>query len=231
MFKPARSTTCVSLLVAFLVLGIGAIISAPPAETSTAPVRWEKEIGAYEAGDKTNPPPRGAILFAGSSSILLWKSLARDFPDHKVINRAFGGSQIEDSIAFAHRIIIPCRPKMIVLYAGDNDIAAGKSPERVFEDFKTFAEKVHATLPQTRVAFISIKPSPSRWHLADSQRAANRLVERHCKTDERLAYIDVFKPMLGPDGRPRAELFLADNLHLNSQGYELWTSIIGPYLK
>ena len=115
------------------------------AQTNSAP--FEAEIKAFEAGDKTNPPPKEAILFIGSSSIRLWKTMAQDFPRHKVINRGFGGSQIIDSVNYAERIVIPYHPKQIVLYAGGNDINAGKSPEQVFGDFKSFVQKVQAAVP------------------------------------------------------------------------------------
>ncbi len=205
--------------------------SAASAQTNAGPARFESEIKAFEAADKTNPPPRQAVLFVGSSSIRLWKTLARDFPVSKTINRGFGGSRIADSLAYADRIIFPYKPKMIVIYAGDNDIAAGKSPEEVFADFAALVQKIHSKLPRTRIGFISIKPSPARWQLVDKSRAANRLISEHCANNKRLVYIDVFTPMLGAEGTPRAELFVEDNLHLNAKGYELWTRVIAPHLK
>lgn len=200
------------------------------AQTNPGSTKWESEIRAFEASDRTNPPPTGAVLFIGSSSIRLWKSLAQDFPGFKVLNRGFGGSQITDSTAFADRIVLPYKPKVIVLYAGDNDIAAGKSQEQVLADFKAFVHKVRGGLPRARIVFLSIKPSPSRWQFAEKIRAANELVENFCKRGKRLTYIDVFNPMLGGDGRPRAELFGEDKLHMNARGYALWTAIIGPRL-
>ena len=201
------------------------------AQENAAVAKWEPEIKAFEAEDKTNPPPPGAILFVGSSSIRLWKTLAQDFRECHVINRGFGGSEIADSVAFAERIVIPCRPKTIVLYAGDNDLAAGKSPQQVFAGFKAFVQKIQAALPGTRVAFLSIKPSPSRWHLAEEIKTANRMIGDFCRRKKRLIYIDVFHPMLGPDGQPRAELFVEDRLHLNPKGYALWTRIIRSRLQ
>jgi len=212
--------------------GAGFLLAAPAvaAPTNSGPARWEAEIHAFEASDATNPPPRGAIVFVGSSSIRQWITLAQDFPGFKVINRGFGGSQLEDSAAFAHRLVIPHQPKAVVLYAGDNDIAAGKSPRRVLQDFRRFVERIHAALPQTRILFISIKPSPARWHLVNEIKAANQMLENFCQKDKRLVYVDVFKSMLGADGKPRAELFVEDKLHLNRKGYELWASILRPRL-
>jgi lysophospholipase L1-like esterase len=219
-------TALAVLGISALALGIGSSI-AQPADLA----KWEKEMSAFEASDKTHPPPHEAILFVGSSSIRLWTNLTAAFPKHKIINRGFGGSQIADSVAFAGRIILPYKPKMIVLYAGDNDIANGNSPEQVLADFKKLVSAIHGVRPGTTIAFISIKPSPSRWHLVDKQRAANQLIKALCEREKQLSYIDVFTPMLDTNGEPRAELFVEDKLHLNPKGYELWKSVIGPYLK
>ena len=192
--------------------------------------KWEAEIAAFEAADKTNPPPKDAILFVGSSSIRLWQSLAHDFPEHTVINRGFGGSHLADCALLVDRVVIPYRPKMVLLYAGDNDIAAGKTPEHVFSDFKMFVEKVHAALPKTQIAYVSIKPSINCRELLDNMKATNRLIGGYAQKKRNLMFIDVFTPMLSPDREPRKELFVSDGLHLNSAGYELWASIIRPYL-
>jgi lysophospholipase L1-like esterase len=166
----------------------------------------------------------------GSSSIRLW-DLPKSFPDLDVINRGFDGSEIADSEHFASRIILKHEPRMVVLYAGDNDIAAGKTPEQVLGDFKAFVKTVLKGLPKTRIAFISIKPSIRRWALVDKIRKANVLIETYCKQGEALLYIDVAKPMLGNDGKPRSELFAKDGLHLNETGYALWAMVLKPHLK
>src|SRR5205814_7150636 len=139
-------------------------------------------------------------------------------PEYKVINRGFGGSQIADSVAVTERLILPCQPRMVVLYAGDNDIAAGKTPEQVAADFKAFVRKIRAASPRARIAFISIKPSPARWQFIERIKTANQRIEAFCRQDERLSFIDVFNPMLRGDGKPRAELFVEDKLHLNRAG-------------
>lgn len=192
--------------------------------------RWEKTIQAFERQDAENPPPKGEIVFIGSSSIRMWKT-DEDFPEFIIINRGFGGSQTADSVEFAARILIPLAPRLVVLYAGDNDISYGKSPEQVFEDTKTFFEVVHDALPKTRIAYVSIKPSLSRWQLVEKMRAANALIRAHTETNARLQFVDVDTPMLGSDGRPREELFIQDGLHLSREGYDLWNSIIRPYLR
>jgi len=192
--------------------------------------RWEKDIAAFETKDTAAPPPRDAVLFAGSSSIRLW-DLKTSFPGLDVINRGFGGSQIADSTHFAPRIILKAEPRVIVFYAGDNDVAVGKTPGQVFDDFQDFAALIHKELPKTRIVFISIKPSPARWDMVDKQRKANGFVEAYCKKNDYLAYVNVATPMLGEDGKPRQELFGKDGLHMNDKGYDLWASLLKAYLK
>jgi lysophospholipase L1-like esterase len=193
--------------------------------------RWEKDIAAFEAQDRTNPPPKNAVLFIGSSSIRLWKTLAQDFPESKVINRGFGGSQIVDSVSFVDRIVVPYRPERIVMYAGGNDINAGKTPEQVASDFKEFVAKVHAKLPETRIAYISIAPNPARWAQVDRVKRANELIREFTTTDTRLQFIDVFPHMLGEDGKPLPEIFVEDRLHMNEKGYAIWKRVVGAALR
>jgi lysophospholipase L1-like esterase len=192
---------------------------------------FEVEIRAFEAMDKTLPPPHGAILFTGSSSIRKWTTLARDFPTHTVINRGFGGSQMSDSVYYADRIVIPYEPKTIVLFAGTNDLDAKKTPEQVFADFQAFVRKVRGALPKVEIDFLSITTSPLRWREVEEVKKANALISAWIKTQEHLTYIDVFPATLGEDGRPKPEFFLLDRLHMNERGYALWASIIEPYLK
>lgn len=201
------------------------------AQTPASPARWENDIKAFEAADHEAPPPKGAVLFVGSSSIRMWKELAQDFPDTKVINRGFGGSQIADSTYFADRIVIPHQPRMVVLYTGDNDLAAGKSPQQVFDDYKSFVARVRDKLPKARIAFLSIKPSLARLKLMDQIRETNRLVREFAAAGKGLDYIDVFTPMLNAEGQPRPELFLKDGLHMNREGYAIWTKAAASFLK
>ncbi len=192
--------------------------------------KWEKEIAAFEAHDAEDPPEKGGIVFVGSSSIKLWKTLAADFPQHRVLNRGFGGSEIADSVHFADRIVIPYAPRMVVLYAGGNDIHKGKSPEVVFADLRAFFEKVRAALPEAEIACISIAGNPQRWAEVEQVKAFNTLTEAFLKERPRAHFINVFPKMLGSDGLPRPEIFSADKLHMNSEGYVLWRDIVGPYL-
>lgn len=199
-------------------------------EPLTGFAKWEKEIAAYEAADRKNPPPKGGVVFVGSSSIRLWKTLAQDFPQHRVLNRGFGGSEMADSVHFAERIVLPYEPRMVVVYAGGNDINNGRTPEQVFGAFKAFVVKVRAKLPDTQIAYISIAGNPKRWAQVERVKTANALVESYCKSEANLRFIDVFSQMLGPDGLPKPDIFVEDRLHMNAEGYKLWTAIIGPLL-
>ena len=191
--------------------------------------RWEPHVQRFEQQDRVKPPPKGGILFVGSSSIVGW-DLKKCFPDLPVINRGFGGSQISDSIHFAERIVLPYRPKVIVLYAGDNDVAGGKTPKQVVADYRTFVAKVHQALPKTRIVYVAIKPSIRRWHLVDKMRQANAAIKAAARSDPRLVFVDVDPPMIGQDGKPRGELFKPDGLHLNAAGYQLWSDLVRPHL-
>jgi lysophospholipase L1-like esterase len=182
---------------------------------------WEADAQAFEAADARSPPRRGGVVFTGSSSIRLW-DLEGSFPGRGYLNRGFGGSHFSDCAALAPRIVLPYEPEMVVIYAGDNDIAAGKSPETVLGDARAFAGAVHAGLPGARIVFISIKPSLARWNFWPLMRRANQLLAEWTGGDPRLGFVDVATPMLGPDGQPRPELFAADGLHLGAAGYDLW---------
>lgn len=182
---------------------------------------WEKEISAFEKSDLAKAPPKGAVLFTGASTIRMWKSLPQDFPGATIINRGFGGSEIVDATHFAPRIIFPYAPKAIYFRSGGNDIWRGRSVEQTFGDFKEFVATVHAKLPETDIIFISLSPSIARWKQAEETKALNQLIAGFIQGKPHLRYIDTYDIVLGPDGKPRPELFIADHLHFNAEGYKL----------
>jgi lysophospholipase L1-like esterase len=192
--------------------------------------KWEPDIAAFEASDRTNPPPKNYILFVGSSSIRLWSNLSSDFPGLPVVNRGFGGSQLADSVNFAQRIILRYQPREVVIYAGANDLAEGKAPEVVFGDFVALVTKIHEALPHTRIAFIATAPNPKRWAIVDRMRKFNSDVKKYCQKNA-LIFIDVFPLMLGEDGLPKPDIFRDDRLHMNDKGYAIWKEAVGPFLK
>lgn len=200
------------------------VLSAMPflALADDASQRWEKDIAAFEAQDKAHPPQPGGVLFLGSSSIRMW-DLAEWFPDQPVLNRGFGGSQIADSIQYFERVVVPYAPSAVVFYAGDNDIAAGKSAGTVAADFRILAGKVWAVLPETRILFIGIKPSTARWALYPEMKKANEAIQAFAGEEKRLTFVDIESEMLGPDGTPRKELLKDDGLHMTPEGYRIWT--------
>lgn len=191
---------------------------------------WEREIAAFEAGDRTDPPPKGAILFTGASTIKLWTTLAQDFPDHKVISRGFGGSLIRDVTHFADRIIFPYEPRQIFLRAGSNDLHSGRTPEQVTDDFAEFVRKVRERLPRAEILYVSTNPIPSRWGENDKCRELNRRIRELATRLPRVAFVDVFDVPLDRDGQARTDLFRADRLHFNDKGNKLFGDSIRPYL-
>lgn len=191
---------------------------------------WNPAIAAFEASDRANPPPQGAVLFIGSSSIEHWKSVAADFPEVKVINRGFGGSELGDSTYFADRIVAPYHPRAIVLYAGDNDLYYGHTPQQVRDDFAAFVNKVRSFDPHVSIAFVSIKPSVARQSLLLQIKQSNDLIRAYAASQKNVTYIDTFTPMLGADGQPQQKWFGPDGLHMNRSGYALWIGIIKPWV-
>lgn len=197
-------------------------------ETNHNFAQWEAEIAAFEKSDLTNPPAGGGVEFIGSSMIRRWTTLAQDFPGQPVFNRGFGGSEIVDSTHFAPRIIFPYAPRMIVFRAGGNDLWAGKPPEQVFTDFQEFAATIHAKLPATEIVYIAWNPTPSRWKQHEAEKKLNGLVKQFCEQTPHLRYLEAYDLPLGADGRPRPELFVADQLHFNAEGYKLLADRVRP---
>lgn len=226
--KVAMQRSIVPILIAaWLAVCPALFASEPPAPSQVD--KWEKTIAAFEAEDKASPPAADAVLFVGSSSIRLW-DLKASFPKLATINRGFGGSQMSDAVKYASRIVLPYKPRAIVLYEGDNDLAAKEMPAEVAADFDALLKLIRAELPVTPLIVIGCKPSPARWKLIEQQRQLNRLFQERCKQDGHAVFVDIETPMLGADGQPRMELFREDKLHLNTAGYELWTSLVQPHL-
>ena len=219
--------------VLIVVVALLALVARPArarSQDGPNPSQWESEIHAFEVADLSEPPPRGGIIFTGSSSIRLWTTLKEDFPGLPVVNRGFGGSMLPEVTAFLDRIVIPHKPALVVVYCGGNDINGGRSAEQVTSDFKALVAALHDALPVTRIDYISIAPNPARWSQVETVKRANRQIADYIATDSRLAFIDVFPRMLGPDGKPKPDIFRDDQLHMNAAGYAIWTDVIRPYL-
>src|SRR5205809_1135157 len=237
MMQKIKRAVFVTGITWFLVIGgIGCHCARHP-EISKAEAlphdyaKWRPESAAYEQAHAANPPPKNAILFIGSSRIRLWSSLHTDFPQHQVINRGIGGSEIADATHFADRIIFPYEPKQIFLRSGGNDIHAGRLPEEVADDFADFVRTVRARLPSTEIIFIGQCPTPARWGERDKNRQLNSLVRGMALRMPHVTYIDGWDMTLTPDkSNARRELFVADQLHFNAEGYKLLAERVRPFL-
>lgn len=213
-------------LLAAVALGLALAATARAADN-----RFEKEILAFEARDKEQRPPENAVLFVGSSSIRMWKKLADDFRGTDVINRGFGGAEFSDVMHYLDRVVIPYKPRIVIVYAGSHDLRGpGGSPERVLEVFQQFEKAVHEKLPKTRVCFLSMKPSLAKWDSIELDRKANTLVAEYAAKAELVDYIDIWAPMIAEGSPPPAKLFLRDRNHLSEAGYAIWAKAVRAYL-
>jgi lysophospholipase L1-like esterase len=212
------------LCCAFTALFTSVVIAAAPA------ARWQAGTDRYIEFDRTNPPPSDAVVFTGSSSIEMWRTLHADFPDIPVVNRGIGGTWLADLLEFAPRLVYPLKPRTIVVYAGENDLQDGRSAEDVVTAFEQLRAQIHQEAPGAHLVFLALKPSPSRCALLPAMREANVRIAKLCDGDPACTFVDVFTPMLNADGEPRDELFLADKLHMNAEGYKLWTKLVAPVL-
>lgn len=190
------------------------------------------EIQQFKKQDSVSFPAKNAILFVGSSSFQKWHDVQSYFPGYKIINRGFGGSALPDVIRYADDIITPYHPKQVVIYCGDNDLASSDTitPEIVTARFKTLFHIIRKNLPAANIAYVSIKPSPSRRQLMPKMKQANLLIKSFLNRQNNTSFIDVYQPMLLPGEEPRPEIFLEDSLHMNAKGYAIWKKVMQPYL-
>lgn len=206
-------------------------LASAPATLAAVDAKWASSFAAFDEADKLQAPAPGGVLFVGSSSIRMWDGLETQFEALPVVvKRGFGGSRMEDCKTYLSRLVVPYKPRMVLVYAGDNDLAEGRTPQQVLDSFKSFVKGVRQELPDTRIAYISIKPSPSRAALLPSIREANSLIKDYVDNTDNADYIDIFSPMLSTAGTPREELFREDALHLNATGYALWRTVISAHL-
>jgi len=223
-----RTLMCAALAAAAIV---GGYAGAGPAQAQTAE-KWDPAIAKFEAQDRLAPPPKDGVVFIGASSIVRW-NLPEYFPElgAEAINRGFGGSESVDSVRYVNRIVIPYHPRVVVYYAGDNDVERNVPASEIAHQFALFEQKVHDALPETKVIFISIKPSIRRWKWIDTIRTANAVVKAYCLKTPHTQFVDIEQQMLGADGKPNAELLVPDGLHMTPTGYRIWTDALGPLLK
>jgi lysophospholipase L1-like esterase len=217
-----------------MMLVLAAVIGATLglwAQEPLDPNRWEPTIQKFEATDRQTPPAKGGVVFIGSSSIARWTNLAESFPDLTTVNRGFGGSELSESAKYASRVVVPHTPRIVVLYAGENDLNRGVTPQAIDADFGKFSDVIRTSLPSTRIVVIGLKPSLLRWKLREGMHQTNKLIRTRCAADRNCVYVDPWPSMIGKDGTPKPELFVEDGLHMTPEGYKAWTQMLRPHLK
>jgi len=192
--------------------------------------RWQPKVDRYLERDKANPPPLNGIVFTGSSSMEMWTSLQKDFPDLPVVRRGIGSTWLLDQLTIAPKLVYPLQPHTVVLYAGENDLQDNRTVAEVVDAFEQVRAQIFAALPSARLVFLALKPSPSRTAILEKMRESNDRIADLCVKDPRCTFVDVFTPMLDATGQPRPELYLADRLHMTPEGYRLWTGLVAPVL-
>ena len=196
-----------------------------------APERFASAIAEFQAADAANPPPKGAIVCTGSSSMRMWHPRIKDdLPGLTLLPRGFGGSHYTDLIYYLEALVFKYQPRALLLYEGDNDAKHGKTPERIFQDFKFLVEQCREQVPDLRLYIIGSKPSVARWAIAEQMQRNNAMIQDYCRAKPGFTYIDVWPQLLDGNGQVRPELFMEDELHLNSAGYDRWTAAIAPVL-
>jgi len=218
------------LTLALTAVVLAAHVGTAAQQKPSDPNRWEPDIQKFEAADRATPPAKGGIVFIGASSIVRW-NLAESFPDLNAVNRGFGGSEMADSARYASRIVVPRAPRIVVLYPGENDLARGTTPEAIGAGFVSFYDTIRKPLPGTRIVAIGLKPTPARWQLTAKMHEANALIKSYCESHSACVYVDVWPAMLGADGKPKPEHFIADGQHMTPEGYKVWTTLVRPLLK
>lgn len=215
-----------------LVLAICLSTSLTALAQEQGPERWENSIQKFEKQDQKNPPAPGAVLFVGSSSIAMWQDVGEYFPDHRVLNRGFGGSQFSDLIYYADRVIYPYQPSKIFVYEGDNDVAAGDSPKRILKEAKKLRKMIAKNLgKEIPVIFIAPKPSVARWNLKEKYEATNMLLKKYAAKTPHTEFADVWSAALDENGQVFDHIFIEDNLHMNAKGYQIWQEVLMPFLE
>jgi len=219
----------------FFIAVTAALLLASEASAQTnangaATHRFENNVRAYEAADKSNMPPQGAILLAGDSQFFRWKTFNEDLPGYTVINRGIDSFETSDLVYFVDRLVTPYKARMIVLHIGGNDVHNGKSAERVLADFKALVAKIRAVQPTVPIIFSSTTPSPARWAEADRRKETNTLIKDYVATQPGLLFVDLWDAMLTPDGKPREDIWVEDRIHPNHDGYLIRVKLMLPLL-
>jgi len=210
------------LIIVIFAIGSSTAISQP----------FINEIKAFRRADSIAMPPQNAILLIGSSSFTNWKDVAKYFPEHTIINRGFGGSSLPHMTLYAEDIIFKYNPKQIIIYCGENDLTGGPSitADTIFNRLKKLHQLIRSRYKKVPIAYISMKPSPSREKYLETMQKGNELIKSFMEKQKKSSYIDVYHSMLDANGNILTHIFLSDKLHMNAEGYKIWQGVIAPYL-
>ena len=217
------------LLTSLMALALSAAEKKTGKPTKGGPARWEETIKQFEATDAATPPPKGGVLLVGGSNARRWTNVSEYFPQHRVLNRGFGGARLTDVLHYTDRIVLPYAPKTILLNAGGNDLSAGTTPEQIRDAARAFVTKVHAALPETRIYCIGLPPVRRASTMPEgfnTIRALNALLADLARTEKNVEFIDLFPAFLDEKGQHRAELFVEDGTHFSAKGYETLTGLL-----
>lgn len=202
----------------------------PGTSQDDGPGRFESQVSAYEAEDQSTPFPEGAVLFVGSSSVRMWKTVDNDFPQVPVVNRGFGGSQFSDLLYYLDRLVTCYKPSKIFIYEGDNDISSGKKPQQIVKEAIEVRQRIAQSLPGVPVFFIAAKPSVARWKLRKKYQQLNSQLAIYAANTPGTGFVNVWDPALDANGEVLTDIFLEDNLHMNEKGYAIWKAAIDPFM-
>lgn len=201
-------------------------------QCKTSEKAFYQDIQNFKKEDSSHPPVKDIILFVGSSSFTYWKDVQKDLNNPMILNRGFGGSTLVDLWRYKDDVIFAYKPKQIVIYCGENDVASSEnvSSSEVAGRFKKLYKNIRKKYPDIPIAFISLKPSPSRWKMKDRMREANHLIRQFAEAENNFVFVDIWDKMLNENGYPKSEIFTADSLHMNKYGYEIWAKALNQVL-
>lgn len=194
-------------------------------------VPFENEVKRISAKYDSLGWQRGSTVFTGSSTIRMWSTLEETFPEENLINTGFGGSKASDLERHLFPLVIKFEPSRVFIYEGDNDLWAGVEVADILTSLDNIVTRIHLINPEVEIFLIGAKPSPSRWEKKANYQIFNQKLSEYCLAKEKVEFVDTWTALTNPDGSPRPELYIKDQLHLNQDGYVIWAGIFAGYFK